>query len=395
VSSPIPLLPNPGGQLDPANIFGRDVQIAEYWQTLSTQSLYVNDLRRIGKTQIMVKMHAQPPEGWCSIHQDMEEVHNTAELAAAVVRDSIKVLGKGQRSLRTVENLLGKIGGLEIAGILKLPDGQTTAPWKEVITRTFADLEEQMTATNQRVVFFWDEVPYLLDNIAANEGARTAMELLDVLRAVTQKHKRVRLFLTGSIGLHHVLEKLHGDGYIGSPLNHMAHRQPGPLEETHALHLAGGLLRGSAFAMADEPACTTALAGVTGNVAFYIHKLASRLPKHLPLDPELIDATLVQELVSENDDWDFAHYRRRLTQYYRGDREKAALRVLDTVALAHSADFARIRHELNSQQAYDDEDLRSLLTLLCRDHYLVRMPNKEYRFYLEIIRRWWELSRNL
>lgn len=388
-----PLLPNPGGQLDPSNIRGRDQQIAGYWRVLADRSIYVNDLRRIGKTQIMVKMVAEPPAGWVCVHQDLEEVHETGELAAAVVRDSLALLGKGKRSLRTLENLLGKLGGTEIAGVLKLPESGAAAPWKDVLSRTFADLEEQMEAMNQRVVFFWDEFPYLLDNISKREGAVAAMALLDFLRGQSQRLRRVRFFLTGSIGLHHVLAKLHREGYSGDPLNHMSPERPGPLEEHHAAALAADLLRGSGFTMEDPAACAAWVARCTGNVAYYIHKLVSRLPASAPLTPDSIDAILVEQLLAENNDWHFDHYRDRLAQYYGEERERAALRVLDSIAAADAADFTQIRAELNSQQPYDEEDLRKLLKLLCQDHYLVRMPDKRYRFYLEIVRRWWELSR--
>ena len=45
--------PNPGGQLAPEQILGRDPLIAQMWSILEGRSIYMNDLRRIGKTQIM------------------------------------------------------------------------------------------------------------------------------------------------------------------------------------------------------------------------------------------------------------------------------------------------------------------------------------------------------
>jgi hypothetical protein len=45
---------NPGGQLDPSEILGRDELIQRIWNVLEGRCVYMNDLRRIGKTQIMV-----------------------------------------------------------------------------------------------------------------------------------------------------------------------------------------------------------------------------------------------------------------------------------------------------------------------------------------------------
>ena len=115
-------------------------------------------------------------------------------------------------TLRSMSDLLGKAAGTEIAGLIKLPDG-SPAPWKEVLRRTFADVEEAMTAQGSdcRMVFFWDEVPYLLDNIAKREGHAVAMEVLDALRSLGQDFDRIRLLLTGSIGMHHSQQGRHRD----------------------------------------------------------------------------------------------------------------------------------------------------------------------------------------
>jgi hypothetical protein len=55
-----------------------------------------------------------------------------------------------------------------------------------------------------------------------NRGGQLApdsiMEMLDLLRSLSQTHQRVRFVLTGSVGLHHVLSALRAKGYAGSPL---------------------------------------------------------------------------------------------------------------------------------------------------------------------------------
>ena len=55
--------PNPGGQLATENIVGRDDLIADMWEILEGRSIYMNDLRRVGKTMILRKMEANPPPG--------------------------------------------------------------------------------------------------------------------------------------------------------------------------------------------------------------------------------------------------------------------------------------------------------------------------------------------
>lgn len=382
---------NPGGQISPENILGRDEIISEYWGVLEGQGIYINDLRRIGKTQIMVKMHAEPAKGWLTVKADLGRCHSAAEFATRAFKDSFAVLSGKSRTLRTMEKWLGKLGELEVAGVLKLPDMSAAAPWKEVLERTFADLNEAMLAMDSRMVFFWDELPFMIDNIVRKEGAGMAMEVLDTLRSLAQDYDRVRLFLTGSIGLHHVLASLKEDGYIGTPLNRMAHCQPGPLGKSAARDLAAALIKGEGLITDDALALATHIAELTGNVAFYIHLLVSRLPKSGNLGADTATQCLEHQLVSKATDWDLPHYRDRLSKYY-GARAATALHVLDALAAGKPLDFEAIRNDVAANKKHDDEDLRKLLELLCSDHYLVKGPDG-YAFYLEIVRRWWTLSR--
>ena len=382
---------NPGGQISPENIVGRDDVIVRYWAILEGQGIYMNDLRRIGKTQIMVKMHAENPTGWLSSKADLGRCHSAAEFATRAFKDSLCLLTGKSRTLRTMEKWYGKLGELEIAGVLKLPGQSTPAPWKEVLERTFADLEEAMKSLDCRVVFFWDEVPFMIDNIVRKEGAATAMEVLDTLRSLAQDYDRVRLFLTGSIGLHHVLATLKEDGYIGTPLNRMAHCQPGPLAPRDARDLAARLIQGEGIKTDDTEALAAQIAGITGNVAFYIHLMIARLPKDVKLDAAMVEGCLVTQLAAKATDWDLPHYRERLEKYY-GKRATAALLVLDALAIGKPMTFEEIRNTLASKKKHDEEELRKLLDLLCSDHYLAKGPGG-YGFYLEIVRRWWALSR--
>ena len=79
---------NPGGQLAASEIIGRDELIARVWRILETKSIYINDLRRIGKTQLFEKMIANPPAGWIAVKQDLEGCHSAVEFAAEVYRDA-------------------------------------------------------------------------------------------------------------------------------------------------------------------------------------------------------------------------------------------------------------------------------------------------------------------
>jgi hypothetical protein len=388
---------NPGGQLDTESIRGRDALVAQMWGILEGRSIYMNDLRRVGKTMILRKMQAEPPAGWIAIKRDLGGFHSAAEFATGVFRDSEGALGRKKLALRRMGQLLGNLQGTEIAGVLKLPGG-AVAPWKEILTRTFSDLEDELAAENSRVVFLWDEVPFLLDNVAKREaeGSLVAMEILDLLRSLSQDYSRVRMVLTGSVGLHHILSSLQKRGYLNSPLNHMERISPGALAPEDARELAGDLLRGDGIVCADLETCANSIASSVGNVAFYVHKLISRLPRHPPLTPAAIETRLQAELAHPDNDWDLAHYRTRLLEYY-GTDAPIVLLALDAVAVGEPLDFEGILREVRNRASFDDvERLRQLLRFLQQDHYLERDPvSGHYRFRFPLIRRWWRFDRNL
>ena len=387
--------PNPGGQLDPNNIVGRDELVTRMWEILDGRSIYMNDVRRVGKTQVLIKMKGSIPPGWMVISQDLGGYHTTAEFATWVFRESYKVLSGKNRAFRMMAGLLGQLKGLEIAGVVKLPGG-AIAPWKEVLIRTFSDLEEQLAEQDKRLVFLWDEVPFLLDNIAKREGADSAMQVMDVLRSLSQTHQRIRFVLTGSVGLHHVLANLRAEGYAGSPLNHMERIAPGPLAASDACKLAAELLRGANVPCADLVVCAAAAAEAVGHVPFYIHKLVAHLPKTGPVSPETIETTLAKEIFHPDNDWDLAHFRQRIPLYY-GKDDKLVFAILDAVAAAEAPiALEAIRRGVSSRMVFDDvELLLRLLDLLQKDHYFERDTNGSYAFRFPLVRRWWRFDRSL
>lgn len=384
---------NPGGQLDPSEIIGRDELIQRLWSVLEGRCVYMNDLRRIGKTQIMVKMKAEPASGWICVKRDLGRFHTAEEFARSAYEDSAEVLTGGKKAMRKMSELFGKAGGIEIPGVIKLPDG-SPVPWKEVLQRVFQDISASMLISKQRMLFLWDEVPFLIDNIAKRQGVHVAMEVLDSIRSFTQDFDQIRVLLTGSIGLHHILKTLQQEGYSGSPLNRMDLVRPGPLASPDAIVLANFLLEGESIQTSDRSACAEYIACAVGNVPFYIHKLISRLGKSTIYTVETLGQFLDSELADLNNDWDLEHYRVRLHDYY-GDDEPLALAILDEIAIHSKLNFDEVRSAVSNRMPVGEEKLRTVLKLLCKDHYLEHDQNGLYSYYLTVVCRWWRISRDL
>ncbi|AFL73628.1 hypothetical protein [Thiocystis violascens] len=400
---------NPGGQIDLAEVVGRDQLIERIWDTLEQQSIRMTAERRIGKTTIIRKLCAEPRPGWVPIFQDLERYHSAREFALSVYQEVDRFLSRHKRFARRSKDLLKTLGGTEVGGVLKLPEMTADAPWQDILTVAIQDLVEERERLDARPLFLWDEVPYMLASIKAREGEPVAMAVLDSLRALRQTHGAagLRMVLTGSIGLHHVIAGLKRHNYANSPLNDTYPLEVPPLDADPARELAARLIEGERI-RADCPSETAAaVARLADGFPFYIHHLVKAL-KQAALtsatgaDPALVEQVVAQQLLDPNDPWELSHYRERIPVYYGQDSEQAVLGILDGIA-ARAEDATPVALSINALLAegraagtLDDRDrLIDLLRLMEQDHYLSRDVAGGYRFRFPLLQRWWRLARGL
>jgi hypothetical protein len=217
-----PVIPNPGGALEPAQVIGREQLIAECWRTLKSTSVALFAPRRIGKTSVLTRMAAEPPPGFVVVRRDLEGLESPAELVHVLFEDVEEVLGRWRCTAKRARSHIEKLA-IETSHI-KL---QLQGPgWKRLLDRLFEDLEEQLAKQDELLVLMWDEVTLFLDDLMRRGRHDDAMSLLDSLRAARQRHPHVRMILTGSIGFDELLRRLQrGHGYRNRPLNDVS-KQP-------------------------------------------------------------------------------------------------------------------------------------------------------------------------
>ena len=384
---------NPGGRIPVEGIIGRDALTKSAWTVLDVQSLLMNAERRIGKTSLLQKMEAEAPSGWVVVSKDLEEFHSAADFAFNVYKDVEQHLSKWKRSARKARELLVSLGGTEIKGIVKLPPGKET-PWKPLLTQAVEDLIQEQQES--KLVFFWDEVPYMLQAISAREGEPVAMEILDVLRSLRQKHSSFRMVLTGSVGLHHVITSLREQGHANAAVNDMYELEVPPLAHDDACELARALIAGEELTCESVDETTAAIATAADCIPYYVHHIVRQLKlSNSAASPQTVEATVSAQLLDANDPWSLGHYRDRLTTYYPGS-EKLVIAILDTLATVSEPlktdDILRL---VSSTIEFDDRDrLLTFLRLLERDHYLKRGADG-YVWKFPLIARWWRTDRDL
>lgn len=226
------------------------------------------------------------------------------------------------------------------------------------------------------------------------------MEVLDTLRALrqTQEVNGLRMVLTGSIGLHHVLDALKDQGYKSSPVNDTLAIQVPALDPGSGRDLAAKLLDGEDIRTDSRDEVAEAIAEQSDRFPFYIHHVAKALKQRgAPVTTQVVRETVTRHLRDPDDPWELSHYRDRIPLYYGPARESAVLGILDGIA-ARSGSVAldELLSELKSTGTLDDrETLLRLLRRIEQDHYLSRGDEGHYRFQFPLLERWWKLSRAL
>lgn len=387
---------NPGGQIDLSSVVGRDRLIRTLWETIERQSIVMTAERRIGKTTVIKKMKAEPAPGWVPVFQDLERCHSAMEFAMAVYKEVHQFLSAKGKATRRATEWFKALGGAEIGGLFKLPE-KAEASWKDVLTRSIEDLVHENDASSTKLLFLWDEMPFMLANIRDREGEQTAMEVLDLLRALRQTHGGLRMVVTGSIGLHHVLISLKDKNYGNAPVNDMARIEVEALAPDDAAQLAAKLIDGEGLATDDRSAAAKEIAGEADCFPFYIHHIARALKiRGWRADPKHIGRVVSDQLVDANDPWELLHYRERIPIYYGPEAPVVTFLLDELAASGKSASVNDLLAKLKSATSFDDRDrLLQIISLMERDHYLKRDTRGNCLFHFPLIRRWWKINRGL
>ena len=382
---------NPGGQLSPTEVSGRDELIRRLWRILEQRGVVLSAERRMGKTSMVKKMVAEAPPDVLPLYHDLEGVRTPLDFVEIVFHDVAAYLGRLQKITMKSRQWLA---GLEIKDFVKFPD--TLAPqWKTLLTKTIEDLVEHQDRT---VIFFWDEMPLMLYNIKQRSGEEAAMEVLDTLRSLRQMHPGLRMVFTGSIGLHNVITGLKRSGYANDPTNDMATVDVPPLAPDHARELARLLLDGENIAAQDREDVARAVAAAVDGIPYFIHHVVEQMAlREGPMDAATAEEIVAACLTDPQDCWHLRYYRERINTYYSVAEQGFALNLLDILAVAGGPlPFPELFNRLKSQLPTEDSELaRDVLGLLLRDHYIVQETAGEYRFRFSLIQRCWRLQRGV
>ncbi|MGF1591115.1 MAG: ATP-binding protein [Pleurocapsa sp.] len=380
---------NPGGQVPPDEVIGREELIASLWERLKQQSLVFSGERRIGKSSILKKMSAEAPVDMLPIYRDLEGIRTPMEFVEAVWQDTETYLRESGKA-RRVREYLSQLTGSYFDGY-QFPE--SAVHWKTLLIKTIEDL---VTLQDKQIVLIWDEMPHMLGNF----NDRDAMEVLDNLRSLRQTYPDVRMIFSGSIGLHHIIKNLQKVGYSNDPTNDMYPIDGQPLDLDAATKLTLYLLEGEAIATTNLLQTAEDIALAVDCIPFYIHHLINQLKDTKDnITADKISDTINECLRSPLNLWKMDHYRERIDNYYNEVQKPYALEILDILSINPPTSFSRLWQYLKSEPETKDKEIaRTVLRLLLKDYYLLQEDNLSgnmYTFRYQLVQRYWQISRGL
>ena len=377
---------NPGGEIAPDEIIGREALIQQLWERLEQQSIIFIGERRIGKSSILKKMATEPHNNMLSIYRDLEGIRTPIEFVEKVWQD-IEIHLKQEGKAIKVRNLLSQLQSTQFTGF-RFP---TIAGeyWKDLLTLA---IEDVITLQKKQIVFIWDEIPHMLENFPAH----AAMEVLDTLRSLRQTHPDLRTIFSGSIGLHHIFKNLQKAGYRNDPTNDMYTIDGQPLMLEDAIKLTSYLIEGENLPTFNVEKSARDIAEAVDCIPFYIHHLIERLKT---VGEEVTQAVIVntveESLRNPLNPWKMDHYRERIDNYYTEEQKPYALNILDLLAINPPTTFQKLWQILYSDpQTNKKEMARTIIRLLMKDYYLIQ-TGSIYSFRYQLVQQYWRLSRGL
>ncbi len=395
---------NPGGAITGEAIIGRKVEIADIWRRLEKRSVLLSAERRVGKTTILRKMKEEPQDRWVPLLCFVEDARHPIDLVVKLY-DQAKCMATQSRKgafLSRVRKAREKLAGTEVAG-WKLP--QVEASWKRLLSELVQDIVEN---TNNHILVMLDEFPMMIANIIdtpkSGEGASLAMELLDTLRSLRQQYEpsdQVRFLLSGSIGLHLIIEDLkRNHAYKGNPTNNMALKVLSGLRDEDVQLMCRKYLDDEDIVRSAPKAFDRRMCKRTDGLPLYIQLVCDKFQdeKRESVGPDDIDTTLRQMMDSPEVEW-FKNSAERIDgRYIKLGRNRIAAHLLNFIAKANDLVGEEDAHDyVANQEIVDDRDIvRATLALLVDDNYLQRDTStgeRRYRFRYELMRWWWEINR--
>jgi hypothetical protein len=378
------------------DFFGRQSVVDHVWQKLRDGNIMLAAPHRFGKTSLMYNLIDNPQPGFKLVHADLEPLDDPAalisQLAAQLAKD-----GRFAQALDRVTSIPKSVWGAFQRNVEEVDVVKAKIKLRQAVGDTWQQVGEELfkaVADSQDiVVFILDEFPMMIDRMVRTGRSDDARLLLRWLRALRQSPaimKQVRFLIAGSVGITRVLASL---GEIAA-VNDFEQVRLRPFSKIVAFDMLDRLAKTNRLEL-PQAVKDAVLVCVGTPIPYFLQILYSEiLTAHCqddePITPELVDRVYRDRVLGVDCKSYFEHYYGRLRDYYEPSEERAARRILRTVASEGSVTpdvgYQIYRDVLG--EAATEEDYHAMMTDLESDFY-IGFDDGRYRFSCKLLRDWW------
>ena len=393
------------GTITDDKIVGREKEIAKIRLLLESQSVVIEEMRRMGKT-FFVKKLAYRLEGtnnralyfFLQGTKDLIELSDMlfSELRKEASFGKVKIGFEGIRKIWNVAK--PEEVDLKIVSF-KLPEWKIK--WKDALSTLLEDIANRNNEKGEILTIILDEFPVMLWDWIQDGKAQEAMEFLDVLRKQRQTLEakgKVRFVICGSIGLQVVLKHLkQKHNYMGEPFNETETFSLEAMSDEDALFLCECLYLSDFKAdnEAKKQKYFKEIIDFTEGLPFYINKVFTILQQNYDflLSEQTLKLAFNDLLTSPNHLKTFNHLYDRIKIYYPENESSVMLSVLNYLSKQEG-----IIQENNLIKSLEGEAelLKDALLVLVSEQYLKRSFDENGRAYVfkyKLFKQWWKLNK--
>jgi hypothetical protein len=409
---PYPLKPS-RGTFPADKIVGREKEITQLLRLLSSQSVSVEELRRMGKTLLVRKLEYLcnrnlvpeefKPEGFKVKYLSFEGIQTLGGLIDTLIREFRKFKewdqidwAKTYEFIRKfIKSPKAKIGDAEFS--IDLPEFKKS--WQEAFFKVLEDIADAQERNGSKLILIFDELPLMLwewhkkGKAEAEEG----IELLDILRKKRQELevKGLRFIYCGSIGMNIILNTYKKEyGYAGPATNDMHPFSVDPFTREDAYFLCDCFEAGG-FMVSSKDQCYPIIYQLSNGLPFYISQLFSiiQIEFDYKVDEDSIHSSYQKIIKDPSFHNDFKQLKDRIIIYYPENEAKVMFMILNFLS---QEDILKNQNEILTGLGLDDQIIKDQLYQMTKDHLLYRTMGTDetwqYQFKHEIFRQWWQIN---
>lgn len=379
-----PIRPQPGSASNPDDFVGRAGTTQRAAELLAAGSnLALTDPRRMGKTYWMRNFCATSDDFSAVVQIDYEGIDTQAGFLTRTAESLGREQRLPQKARRFMSALFENVESVGLGAVTIKPAVATLSP-QRLLRDTVMAVGKP---TDKPVLLCMDEVPVAIRNIALNEGASPARELLQTLRALRHADDvtGIRWIVCGSVGFHHVLKLCQA---TEGEINDLVNLPLGPLSQEDAEELAGRLFLG--IERVPDAGAITVIVERTGGVPFLLHQVAWLLQVRGtgPVSGSEVAAAFDDFVDDRDESRAVTHLVTRLDPYYGSDAQLAT-RMLNAVAMKKTVPLPDLLEDAKAGERFNE-----VLNALIDDHYLIeRGMSVSWRY--DVLRRIWSRRHRL